>query len=218
MRATALLRVAALGALCEAEQLRITNRTNIREVPRGGLVRLWVCPSGLVVIAGGQRRVDCDRRGQARVIYHRTIPEPAELGGGTCDDRGRLYFGVRSPEAAFVRIYSLSPQQESKFEGTFRTTGRIERLLAAGQGLYLERLAHVGTEYVLLRRFRLPERLDLGSPPLKPRGGAGPMAIGYFAVQGLLPWHVVADAEGTFYLADLVMTGDRSLVKPRLVP
>ncbi len=44
------------------------------------------------------------------------------------------------------------------------------------------------------------------------------MAIGYFAVQGLLPWHVVADAEGTFYLADLVMTGDRSLVKPRLVP
>ncbi len=189
MRATVLLCVAALGAPCEAEQLRIISRTTIREIPQRGLVRLWVCPSGLVVIAGGTGELILVDGRQARVIYHRTLPELAELGGGTCDDRGRLYFGVLSPEAAFVRIYSLSPQPELKFERAFQTTGLIERLLAAGEDLYVVGLARVGSEYVFLRRFRLPEGLDLGSPPVKTRGGAGRAAIDYFAVQGSLLWH-----------------------------
>ncbi|HXG33012.1 MAG TPA: hypothetical protein VNJ11_06585 [Bryobacteraceae bacterium] len=183
----ALFLAAAVTALCEQGQLRLTSRTAIPEVPQQGLVRLWLCPSGLVVITERRGEVILVDGPREAVIYHKTLPELAGVEGGTCDDQQRIYFSIHSPEAAFVRTYSLSPQGELKFDRAFPSTGRMERLLVVGRHLYAVGLARTGSAHVFLRRFQLPEEPYLDSPPVKVP--AGRELVNYFAVQGSLFWH-----------------------------
>lgn len=189
MRAAVVLFAAAISAVCETGQLRIVGRKAVPEIPQRGLIRLWVCPNGLVVVAGGSGELVLLDGGREKVVYHSVVSELAGFGGGGCDDQGVLYFAVHTPEGTFVRLYSWRPQEGLKFQGVFRTTGRIERLLPVGQDLYVVGLARIGSEYVFLRRFRLPEGVYLGSPAVKMPVRDGPELIHHFATQGSLFWH-----------------------------
>lgn len=184
MRATLFFLLAA-GAFCQ--QLEVIGRVPIGEFHEGKSVRAWLCPSGLVFVTerGGEVIV-VDGEGR---VSHRTLPELMGLYAATCDDQGRIYFSTHTPNEASVWTYSLDSQAGLRFERVFRTVGQLNRLLIVGDKLYAVGLARVGSNYVFLRRFQLPEGVFLDSPAINVPMRVGAEPINRFAVEGSVFWH-----------------------------
>ncbi len=189
MKRLALLALLVWPAASQPERLRLMSRIPIGEVQQGKLVRAWLCGDDLVFVTNREGELIAVDTARESVLYRKTFPELMGLGGCTCDDRGFVYFSLHRPEGAFVRIYSLGSQGALNFERSFRITGRLDRLLVAGNQLYGVGLARIGSDYVFLRRFLLPEGLYLGSPETGVPMRVGGEPINRFAVDGTLFWH-----------------------------
>ncbi len=189
MKHLALLAFLVWPAASQPGGLRIISRIPIGEVQQGKLVRAWLCGDDLVLVTNREGELIAVDTARDSVLYRKTFPELVGLGGCTCDDQRSVYFSLHRPDAAFVRVYSLGLHGALTFKRSFPITGRLDRLVVAGNQLYGVGLARVGSEYVFLRRFLLPEGTYLGSPGVGVPMRLGAEPINVFAVEGSLFWH-----------------------------
>lgn len=176
----------ALGtALCQQPELQIVSRI---PVPLGEieLARAWLCPDEVVIVSQYHGEIVLVDGRREVVSYRKTLPELAGVLGSTCDGQGRFYF---SADKGYVRIYSMTASGELKFETAFQAMGQLSRLLVTGDQLYVVGPARIGSQYVFLRRFKVPEGSYLGAPKLGIPVFASRGLLNTFATEGALFWH-----------------------------
>ncbi len=186
MRRVTTFLLAAACAFCQAPQLRVLSKIPFERPPEDGVVRAWLCPSGLVWISHSRGELTLVDGSRESVVYRKSVPELAGVVSGACDENGRIYF---SADRAVVKVYSLTAERELRFEHSFEAKGLLNRLLVTGDELYAVGLARIGSGYVFVRKFKLPEGLLLVSPSLKVPVQAGSEPINRFAVEGVIFWH-----------------------------
>lgn len=174
-------------ALCQQPALEVISRTPLGELPET-LYRASVCPGDLVLITSDFGEVIVVDGAAGNVIYRSTHRELSGAIGNACDEKGRFYV---SASPALVRVYTFPGRRQFVLERTFQTGGGMSnRMLAVDGQLYIVGFARAGRAPVFLRRFKLPEGVFLGSPPVDLPLQAGDR-FNLFATEGSLFWHPV---------------------------
>lgn len=153
------LLVASADAGSGAYRLEVVQRTALGAVQDRGIYRVTTCPNGVSVIThsgGSAMGISAD----GVILFHRTgMREISGVTACACDAENRLWLAGDGK----VQRYEFTPSGDFKLLQALDVGGSANRILIAGNQLYLLGFAKLGARHVFLRRFILP-----GGAPLDP--------------------------------------------------
>jgi hypothetical protein len=150
------------SALASGYHLEVVRQITTGAAQERGIHRIAACPDGTAVIthSGGAVTV-IGREGAIRFSSPKLEPF-TQVTASTCDSSNRLWVGG----GGSVRQFEFSPSSEPRLLQTLNVPGGVNRLLIAGDRMYVLGLMRMGADYVILRQFSLSSGALIGAIPV----------------------------------------------------
>lgn len=143
-------------------RLEVIQRIPAAAARERGLHRVAVCPDGTWVITHNSGSATVVDAGGSVRFSGSGLEALAEVTASTCDAANQLWTGG----AGTIRRFEISSSGEPRLQQTIRAGGGANRILAAGDQLYLLGLARINEKHVILRRFSLRDGAPAGVIPV----------------------------------------------------